>query len=217
MRPRAASLVVLLAFAGMAGTRDAEAQSPPAAAPEAPRDAAPESLPPPPPGPAPTPAPAPAPPPTPAPAPAPARAPPPMPPLALAPAPPASPPRPLVARRGFVIAGATILAISHGASVVAGAICSTVITCGGTTSHETWLFVPAIGPIVQFERTTSAAGNIVLGADILAQLGGIAMLTYGIAAKVPAPDPETDAARLTLTLAPIAGAGRAGMTIVGWF
>ena len=36
MRPRAASLVVLLAFAGMAGTRDAEAQSPPAAAPSGP-------------------------------------------------------------------------------------------------------------------------------------------------------------------------------------
>ncbi len=122
-------------------------------------------------------------------------------------------------RLGLVIGGATLFGVMYFFSVLAASICTSAgpdgksIVCGGSTTHEDALLVPAAGPFIQMAQSTPATGEVFLALDGLAQLGGIAMLAYGIAAPKPvlvrndlgkAPPPR-------LEIAPLVGVGRIGV------
>jgi hypothetical protein len=183
---------LLLLVAVLAATATAQAQPEPATPPASP------------------PAPEPEPPPVPPPAPASAAD------LALVPTPKLTlpPRRPRIERNPFIKAGALLFGLTYAANFAAASVCFAA-SCGGTPAHEAWLYAPGFGPLVQFERTLFAPSDIVLGLDALAQLSGIAMLTYGLVTNARSSD--NDSARLPFTLAPLAGAGRAGMSVVGRF
>ena len=65
-------------------------------------------------------------------------------------------------------------------------------------------------------NTANPLGNVVLGADALAQLSGIAILSYGLAVRTPSARDHA-ASRAALSVAPLVGGGRTGVSLVGRF
>jgi hypothetical protein len=114
-------------------------------------------------------------------------------------------------RTKLVAAGAILLASTYAVNIT-GVIGNAV---GGGPSTENWLLAPGVGPLILMAQTTSALGNVFLAADALAQLSGVAMIVYGLAAPVPAL--VRDERGLSVTVLPLLGAGRSGVGLVGSF
>jgi hypothetical protein len=122
------------------------------------------------------------------------------------------------ARSGLVTAGVTLFGVTYGSSLLATALDATLCaTACASVGHDEALAVPGIGPFVQMARTTNPAGNAILALDGLAQLGGIAMFTVGLAMRqeVFVPDRAVETPRLVVT--PVAGSGGAGFLLGGRF
>jgi hypothetical protein len=81
------------------------------------------------------------------------------------------------------------------------------------------LFIPGLGPFAAMAtRGNSAYGNVALAGDALAQGAGIAMFIIGLTVKHDVlVEDEPRRSGVELTIAPIAGAGRAGLGLVGTF
>lgn len=122
-------------------------------------------------------------------------------------------------RLGLVVGGATLFGVMYLFSALAAGVCSsaqegtTTSICGGSTTKEDPLLLPAIGPFIQMAEGGNAVGDVFLAIDGLAQLGGIAMLIYGLA--VPKPvlvrNDLGKASPPRLEISPMVGAGRAGL------
>jgi hypothetical protein len=83
-------------------------------------------------------------------------------------------------RKEIVWAGASIFALSYLASAFSAT--TGYMADDGTMSARTPLWVPAVGPFVMMGSTSSAAADVVLAIDGLAQIGGLTMFVYGLRA-----------------------------------
>jgi len=113
----------------------------------------------------------------------------------------------------LIMTGASIFAPLYLASALAAA--DSYETPDGTVNRRSHLFYPALGPWAVL-GTASAGFDVLLVLDGLGQLGGLAMIVYGIATptKVLVPD-ERPASRLDLV--PLVGHGVSGAALVGAF
>jgi hypothetical protein len=111
---------------------------------------------------------------------------------------------------GLVTGGAWLFGVSTAISVL-GAAGSLVI---GGPPRESWLFLPGFGPLGLMTQTTNVLGNVLLATDALAQLGGIAMLTYGLASRTTVLV-RKDAVAFRFAIAPKIGAGQTGIAVMG--
>jgi len=126
-------------------------------------------------------------------------------------------------RRGLAIGGATLFLTTYSfsvltASIITGASAHCTENCVGLL----WtLFVPGLGPFSAMASPgNSTYGNVALAADGLAQGAGIAMFIAGLVSKHDVLiEDETPARRqaVEFTVVPMAGAGRAGLGVVGTF
>ncbi len=118
-------------------------------------------------------------------------------------------------RTGLVIGGAVTFGTLWLLSAFSAAISSDINSVSGGSSQSTALYIPAIGPFIQMTQTSTATGNFFLAIDGIAQIGGLAMFTIGLAA------PRTDAVRnevgFDVKVAPIVGRDHTGMGLVGRF
>jgi hypothetical protein len=86
----------------------------------------------------------------------------------------------------------------------------------GGPKRENWLVVPGVGPLVTMAQTADPGGNVLLAVDALAELSGIAMVTYWLAKPTPT-RVESEAGSSFFTVTPMIGAGHAGALVVGAF
>lgn len=112
---------------------------------------------------------------------------------------------------GMITGGILLLAIPYGLGFT-GVAGNALL---GGPGRESWLLLPGFGSVVLMAETTNSVGNVVLAADTLLQLSGVAMITYGLAA--PAVGESGDAAAPTVSFVPIVGSGRTGVGLVGTF
>jgi hypothetical protein len=131
------------------------------------------------------------------------------------------------ARVGLIVGGAVTFGLAYSVSVVA-AFVGTAGNCGGdgtcTPGEVRYsygaMYVPAIGPFIELGSVGAAAGGkAFLVGDGLVQVGGLTLLALGIALPrtvlVRAASDSSAAARLSLM--PLLGQGRSGISLVGAF
>jgi hypothetical protein len=111
---------------------------------------------------------------------------------------------------GLVTGGEWLFGVSTAISVV-GATGSLLFAA---PPRESWLFVPGFGPLALMTQTTNVLGNVLLATDALAQLGGIAMLTYGLASRTTILV-RKDSVAFRFAVAPKIGAGQTGIAVIG--
>jgi hypothetical protein len=119
------------------------------------------------------------------------------------------PPPPPRKRVRLVTGGSLLLGIPYSLGLTGDA----VNTLGNGPKRYNWLLLPGGGPLVLMAETTNAPGNIILALDAVAQISGIAMLSYAIASPVPVAEESTP----TVSFIPLLGGGRAGIGVVGRF
>jgi hypothetical protein len=126
-------------------------------------------------------------------------------------------------RKGLAIGGASLFLTTYSISVLTASIITAANShCNPSCEGLLWtLFVPGLGPFSAMASPgNSTYGNVALAADAIAQGAGIAMFIAGLTAKHDVLiEDETPAHHATVqwTVAPIAGAGRAGLGVVGTF
>jgi hypothetical protein len=125
-------------------------------------------------------------------------------------------------RRGLTIGGASLFLTTYALSALtAGIITSADSGCSGSDCRGLmWtLFIPGLGPFAAMAtQGNSAYGNVALAADAIAQGAGIAMFIAGLTAKHDVlVENDTHRTGVELTVAPIVGAGRSGLSLVGRF
>jgi hypothetical protein len=117
------------------------------------------------------------------------------------------------ARTGLVVGGAVLFGTMYLISALVAA--GDADAHSGSSNPAGALWAPAIGPFIQMTQTSSATAGLFLAIDGLAQIGGIAMFTAGLAS------PRTDLVRndfgLHLSVAPIVGRDHTGLGLVGTF
>jgi hypothetical protein len=111
---------------------------------------------------------------------------------------------------GLVTGGGVLFGVSTAISVL-GATGSLLVA---GPHRESWLFLPGFGPLALMTQTTNVLGNVLLAADALAELGGIAMLTYGLASRTTVLV-RNDVVALRFFVAPKIGAGQTGLSVIG--
>jgi hypothetical protein len=132
---------------------------------------------------------------------------------------------------GFVAGGAAVFTLSYLTSVVTGAILANTISGANASYSGEWgctphcslaptipFFVPGAGPFILAGEAGNGPLAGVAVADGLLQLGGIAMLAYGLAAPktVLARDRST-ATHFQVMPVPLVTNGGSGAAIVGTF
>jgi hypothetical protein len=130
-------------------------------------------------------------------------------------------------RVGFIVAGAVLLPVAYAGGFVLGALgnglqCAPDACPGGSPSASyAPLLVPVVGPFIElFEPGVAGFTRAVSAIDGFAQVGGLAMLIYGIASPTTVLVKGGEASRggaFELSLAPVVGPGRQGMGVVGTF
>jgi hypothetical protein len=113
--------------------------------------------------------------------------------------------------RGLVSGGAVLFSVSYAISLI-GAGGNFAL---GGPRRENWLLLPGLGPLVLMAETTNPVGNVLLALDALAELGGIAMITYGLAA--PSTEPVSDDATPSVAVTPMLGPGWTGVGVAARF
>jgi hypothetical protein len=118
-------------------------------------------------------------------------------------------------RKGFVVAGATLFTLTYLASAIGAT--TGYVHDADTISNRGMLWIPAVGPFIMMGNTSSAAGNVFLVLDGLAQVGGLTMFVYGLLAPktLVVPDAASSAARISLV--PILTSRSTGAALVGKF
>jgi hypothetical protein len=134
-------------------------------------------------------------------------------------------------QNGLVAGGVAIFTLSYGASVAVGVIADAALVNANHTSSDEWgctpqcslaptipLYLPAVGPFIMAGELRGPAGaTLVLALDGAAQIGGIAMIAYGLAVPKKVLVRDKVASDFTLTAAPMLGNGRTGLGLVGTF
>ncbi len=134
------------------------------------------------------------------------------------------------ARRGLVAGGITLFALSYGVSVVTGGVLAAMLS-GSSRGDNGFncspnpcsvaptipFFLPGIGPFIIAGESGTGALTAMAIADGLVQLGGIAMIAYGLAVPTTQLVRDKSASSFTMTPTPVFGNGRAGMGLVGTF
>jgi hypothetical protein len=114
------------------------------------------------------------------------------------------------ARKGLVIGGAVPLGVFWGiSSLVAAASRNTVA-----------LYVPAIGPFVQFTKSDTGIEKFLAAFDGVVQSAGLFMLVYGLAVprtELVENSASPSAFRISPVPVPVVGSGTAGLAWVGHF
>jgi hypothetical protein len=128
-------------------------------------------------------------------------------------------------RTGFIVSGAVTFGLSYALAVFGGVI-GTVANCGGDGTcvggerrvNYGAMYIPGIGPFIELGQAGRTAGGAVFSVlDGAAQLGGIALLSYGIAARKTVLQRDGASTGLSVSVSPIVGSGRTGMGFVGTF
>ena len=124
-------------------------------------------------------------------------------------------------RKGLVVGGAVLFGTTYLLSALIAAVSTDVCNSNiGPCQSASTLFIPGVGPFIALgPNGGSATGDFFLVLDGLAQIGGLAMFTIGLAS------PKTVLVRNDLgydsaphlSLAPIFGAGRSEVGLVGTF
>lgn len=115
-------------------------------------------------------------------------------------------------RKGLVVWGAVLFGSVYGTGIIGVG----GNAFGGGPGRESWLLLPGIGPLVLMAQTTNPAGDVGLAVDALAQLSGVAMFVYGVAAPKDVLVYHVGSG-VSLSLAPVLGTGRSGLGLVGQF
>jgi hypothetical protein len=132
-------------------------------------------------------------------------------------------------RDGLVAGGAILFGVSYALALVPGVVlagargpdwgCNATGPCP-TARSAIPFFIPGVGPFIAAGvlsgGSSSGGAAAICVFDGLAQVGGIAMLAYGLA-KHSVVAPDRKAATFALTPAPLVGNGRTGMGLVGTF
>jgi hypothetical protein len=105
-------------------------------------------------------------------------------------------------RKGFIIGGAIPLGFFWGISVLVAAV-----------GNEVALYVPAIGPFVEFTKVSRGGDKFLAAFDGIVQAGGLFMLVYGIAVPRVELVENVAGVQLELTPRPFMTRGGGGM---GW-
>ena len=116
-------------------------------------------------------------------------------------------------RSDLIVAGASLAGSMYGTSVMVAAACA-AFSCAARGSARP-LFVPLVGPFVQMAWTEKPVGNVFLAIDGLAQLAGVGMIVGAVVFRREVLVPIAGHARVTLV--PVVGAGRSGLSLVGVF
>jgi hypothetical protein len=99
-------------------------------------------------------------------------------------------------RRSLVALGATAFALTYLASTAAATTGYTADD--GSDSSRAVLWIPAVGPFIALGDHYDAVASLFLVLDGLAQVGGLSLFVYGLAAPAPAATGATPAARISL-------------------
>jgi hypothetical protein len=136
----------------------------------------------------------------------------PAPPGSVASAAPPAAPRP---RSALVWGGASLFALSYGASAFSA---TTGYTADDSlTSSRTAMWVPLLGPFIALGSTRSAGDDTLLLLDGLAQIAGLTLFIYGLASSAPAVSPRDASSHRMLALAPLADPRAPGASLRGTF
>ena len=118
-------------------------------------------------------------------------------------------------RRDLLAIGASLFVLPYMASAIAAT--TGYPSDASTDSTRTVMWVPAVGPFVMLGSSSSAAADLFLVLDGLAQLGGLSLFVYSLAtprASLLRDEPERAA---TITIAPVFARGVSGAALVGRF
>jgi hypothetical protein len=118
-------------------------------------------------------------------------------------------------RKALVVGGASLFALPYLASSLVAA--SGYSSDSGTVSTRGLLWIPAAGPFVMLGRSTSAAADVLLVADGLAQIGGLTLFVYGLAAPTTVLAPNDGEGKARVSIAPLFTRGSFGAALVGRF
>jgi hypothetical protein len=83
-------------------------------------------------------------------------------------------------RTGMIVAGAVTFGSLYFLSLLVASVGSDTSNGSGSSNPVASLYVPGVGPFIQMTNSSSATANLFLAIDGIAQVGGIAMLVYGI-------------------------------------
>jgi hypothetical protein len=123
--------------------------------------------------------------------------------------------RTLRPRRDILSAGAALFALPYLASA---AVATTGYTSDAATdSARGVLWAPVVGPFVWIGSSGSAAADVFLVLDGLAQLSGLSMFIYAIATPRAVLTPDKPEGAATITIAPVFARGVSGAALVGRF
>jgi hypothetical protein len=118
-------------------------------------------------------------------------------------------------RKGLVLGGALLFVLPYVASSIAATTGYT--TDDGTTSARGFLFIPAVGPFMMMGNTSSAAADVFLVLDGLAQVGGLTMFVYGLTLPKSVLAGGDPANTVQIAITPLLSRGASGATFVAKF
>jgi hypothetical protein len=116
------------------------------------------------------------------------------------------------ARKGLIIGGACTLGGVYLFTTFVAAIADDINKADGSSVDVTPLYIPVIGPFVEFAQTDSSTAKFYLTISGLGQAAGAFMLIYGLT------NPRSVLVRNDqLTIAPMLGNGASGLSVLGRF
>jgi hypothetical protein len=127
-------------------------------------------------------------------------------------------------KKALVASGASLFALPYlASSIVAASGYKSIVAAGGyktdagTVSARGFLWIPAAGPFIMMGSTTSAAADVLLVLDGLAQIGGLTLFVYGAASPETVLAPDDGQGKAKISIAPLFTRGTCGAALVGTF
>jgi hypothetical protein len=118
-------------------------------------------------------------------------------------------------KKALVAGGASLFALPYLASSVVAA--SGYEADNGTVSARGFLWIPGAGPFIMMGGTSSAAADVLLVLDGLAQIGGLTLFVYGAASPETVLVPDDSEGKAKVSIAPLFTRGTCGAALVGTF
>ncbi len=130
----------------------------------------------------------------------------------IAPPPPEAPWEP---SKGLLVAGLVTLPVAYGIGATVTGFCN-LASCG-SNAHDNYLLIPLVGPFVQMSVTQTAAGNVFVASEGLAQVAGAMMIASAYLFPVQRVDADERRHAVRWMVMPTGAAGRSGLSVVGAF